>query len=581
MKGNYGKILKIELNLKKTHMEFPDEDIYKKYIGGKGLGTYLLLKENPQGVEPLSAENRLIFAIGPVIGTNIWGANRFAAYTKSPLTGFYAESYTGGKAFINFAKTGYDAIIINGKMENFGYLVITDEKVEFVEDEKLKGADAFETEKILEERYKKFNASAITIGIAGENLVRFAYINNDFGRSLGRTGIGAVMGSKNLKAIVFYGNSEKEIFSKEVLKEYNKELLQRGKQLDGFKAYRKYGTSLTVGYTMKINAFPSEYWHTGSVPFGEEINGDALINTLDVKAESCGYCFIGCTRKSRVKDGRRRGVLIDGPEYETINGFGGLNLVADLREISYINDVCDKLGIDTITAANITSFAVEAYKRGKINFKIEYGDVKAIVELLNLIAKREEVGEVLSYGVKRAAEELGLEEIAIHVKGLEPPGYDPRVLKGMGLSFGVSDRGACHLRTTFYKPELAGVISPEEIKGKAELLIEYENRLTIYDTLILCRFFRDIVYYDEIKKILYITMGIEYSENRLKEIAKEITDMAREFNLREGMKQPDDDMLPDIFFKNPFDKNSLTKGEYISLLKDYYRLKNWDIKFNS
>ncbi len=581
MKGNFGRIIKIELGLKKSYMEYPNEEIYKNYIGGKGLGTYLLLKENPKGVNPLSPENRLIFTIGPVIGTNIWGANRFAAFTKSPLTGFYAESYAGGKAFVNLARTGYDAIIINGKMDKFGYLVITDKKVEFIEDESLRGLDAFEAEKILEEKYNKFNASAITIGVAGENLVSFAYVNNDFGRSLGRTGIGAVMGSKNLKAIVFYGNSEKEIFSKEILKEYNRALLKRGKQVTGFKAYRKYGTSITVGYTTNANAFPTEYWHKGSVPFTDKINGDALINTLAVKAESCGYCFIGCTRKSKVKDGRRKGVSLDGPEYETINGFGGLNLVDDLREISYINDVCDKLGIDTITAANITSFAVEANKRGKIDFKIEYGDVDGIIELLNLIAKRKGVGEILSHGVKRAAELLGLEEIAIHVKGLEPPGYDPRVLKGMGLSFGVSDRGACHLRTTFYKPELAGIISPEEIKGKAKLLIEYENRLTIYDTLILCRFFRDIVYYDEIKTILYITMGMEYSENRLKEIATDITDMARRFNIREGMKQPDDDMLPDIFFKNPFDKNSLTKGEYISLLKDYYRLKNWDVKFNS
>ncbi len=579
MTGNYGKILKIDLDSKTYNVEHLSDDIYKNYIGGKGLATYLLLKENPPKINPLSPENRLIIAIGPAIGTTLWGANRFAAYTKSPLTGFYTESYAGGNAFKNIAKTGYDAIVIKGKMKNFGYLVINDNNVLFMEDDTLKGIDAFETERILEDKYKEYKASAITIGIAGENLVRFAYVNNDFGRSLGRTGIGAVMGSKNLKAIVFYGSSKKKIFSEDILKEYNRDLLKRGKQLAGFQAYRKYGTSLTVGYTSKVNAFPSKYWQEGTVSFIDKINGDALIDTITVKPESCGYCFIGCTRKSKIRDGKRSGLTLDGPEYETINGFGGLNLIDDLREIAYINDVCDKLGMDTITAANITSFAIEAYKRGKIDFKIEYGDTEAIVELLNLIAERKGIGELFSLGVKRAAEELGLSEIAIHVKGLEPPGYDPRVLKGMALSYGISDRGACHLRATFYKPELAGIIPPEKIEGKAKLLIEYEDRLTIYDTLILCRFFRDIIYYDELKKILYITTGIEYEEEQLRRIAKSITDMAREFNLREGMKQPDDDMLPDIFFKTPYDKNSLTKGEYISLLKDYYRLKNWDIDF--
>ncbi len=578
MKGNFGRILKIDLSKKKYEIENLDSSIYEDYIGGKGIGTYLLLKENPEGVDPLSHENTLIIAIGPAIGTQIWGANRYAAFTKSPLTGFYAESYAGGKAFLNISKTGFDAIIIKGKMDNFGYLVISDSGVEFKSDNSLKGKDAFETEKILEDRYKEFKASAITIGPAGEKLIKYAYVNNDFGRSLGRTGIGAVMGSKNLKAVVFYGNSKKEIHSYDYLKEFNRDLLKRGKVHPVFQAYRKYGTPLTVGFTTKVNAFPSKYWQQGSVPFVEKINGDALLENLEVKPESCGYCFIGCTRKSRVVRGRHEGLSIDGPEYETINVFGGLGLVDDLNEIAYLNDICDKLGVDTITAGNVIAFAIEAYKRGKINFRIDYGEVDRMAELLYLISNRDGIGDILAEGVKKASEELGLEEIAIHVKGLEPPGYDPRVLKGMGLAFGVSDRGACHLRTTFYKPELAGIIPPEQIKGKAELLIEYEDRLTIYDTLILCRFFRDIVYYDELNAIFKSLTGLDYSEKDFRSIAKKITDMAREFNLREGLKQPDDDMLPEIFFKTPYNEKSLTKEEYKTLLRDYYNLKGWNIK---
>ncbi len=577
MKGNYGKILKIDLNQRKFFVESLDTMIYEKYIGGKGLGTYLLLKENPEGVEPLSKDNNLIIAIGPAIGISTWGANRFATFTKSPLTGFYSESYAGGKAFLNIAKTGYDAIIIKGEMKNWGYMVISDKGVEFKEDNSLVGKDAFETEKILEERYSQFKASAITIGVAGEKLVKFAYVNNDFGRSLGRTGVGAVLGSKKLKGIVFYGNQKKEIYSEDLLKEFNRELLQRGKVHPVFQAYRKYGTSLTVGFTTKFNAFPSRYWQDGTVPFVDKINGEALLNELEVKPESCGYCFIACTRKSKVKYGKYKGLKVDGPEYETINAFGGISFVDNYNDIAYLNDLCDKLGIDTITAGNLVGFAIEAYKRGKIDFKIDYGETERIAELLYKIANREGVGDILAEGVKKASEELGLTDMAIHVKGLEPPGYDPRVLKGMGLAFGVSDRGACHLRTTFYKPELAGIIPPEQIKDKAKLLIEYEDRLTIYDTFILCRFFRDIIYYDELNKILKSITGIDYSEKEFREIAKKITDMAREFNLREGMKQPEDDMLPEHFFNNPFDKNSLTKEEYLQLLKDYYDLKGWKV----
>ncbi len=578
MKGNFGKILKINLSSKNYTVETLDFKIYEEYIGGKGLGTYLLLRENPTGVDPLSPDNNLILTIGPAIGTQIWGANRYAAFTKSPLTGLYAESYSGGKAFLNIAKTGYDAIVIKDKLKDLGYLIINDEKVDFIIDKSLKEKDAFETERILEEKYNDKKASAITIGVAGENLVKFAYVNNDYGRSLGRTGIGAVMGSKNLKAIVFYGNQKKEIYSHNYLKEFNKDLLKRGKVHPVFQSYRKYGTSLTVGFTTKFNAFPSRYWQEGTVPFVGKINGDALLDTLEVKPESCGYCFIGCTRKSKVKTGRHKGLVLDGPEYETINVFGGLGLVNDLNEIAYLNDLCDKLGIDTITAGNIIAFAIEAYKRGKINYKIDYGEVDRMAELITMIAYKEGIGELLSEGVKKVAEELGLSEIAIHVKGLEPPGYDPRVLKGMGLAFGVSDRGACHLRTTFYKPELAGIIAPEQIKNKAKLLIEYEDRLTIYDTLILCRFFRDIVYYDELNAIFKSLTGLDYNENDFRRIAKNITDMAREFNLREGMKQPEDDMLPEIFFKTPYDEKSLTKEEYKKLLKDYYELKDWDVK---
>jgi aldehyde:ferredoxin oxidoreductase len=269
---------------------------------------------------------------------------------------------------------------------------------------------------------------------------------------------------------------------------------------------------------------------------------------------------------------------LDGPEYETIGAFGGLNLVDDIKEIAYLNDICDRVGMDTITTGNVTAFAIMASRRGKIDYKVDFGEVDRIAELIRMIALREGIGDLLAEGVRHAARELDLEDIAIQVKGLEPPSFDPRYLKGMGLGFAVSDRGACHLRTTFYKPELSGLIPPEQIEGKAAMLLEYEDRLTIYDTLILCRFFRDLFFWKELGSIIKGTMGLDYGENDLREISKDIALTIREFNLREGMR-PEEDFLPEYFFRNPLGEGSivLDKREFSRMVDEYYSLRGFKL----
>lgn len=579
MKGFFGKILNINLN-DQTHSEEAIKDsVYEKFLGGKGLASYLLLKRNPPGINPLSPKNNIILAVGPAIGFSIWGANRYAAFTKSPLTGVFSESYSGGKAFLHIAKTGYDAIIINGASKKWSYLEIKNNSVLFKNADFLVSKDCIEAEKILKAKYKGQKAGILTIGPAGENLVKFAYVNNDLGRCLGRTGIGAVLGSKKIKAIVFIGDQNKEAADEEILRTFLKEQLKLGKWHPVFKAYKKFGTPMMVNTTTNVEAFPTKYWQEGTVPSVEKINAEALNEECEVKPKACTFCFISCNRITTVKSGRHRGLKLDGPEYETIGAFGGLNLINDIREIAYLNDICDRLGIDTITAGNVTAFAIEAHKRGKISFKIDYGDVDKIAELLRMISFREGIGDLLAEGVRIAAKELGLEDIAIHVKGLELPAFDPRYLKGMGLGFAVSDRGACHLRTTFYKPELVGLIPPEKIEGKAALLLEYEDRLTIYDTLILCRFFRDLYYWEELNKIVKGTMGKELKKDEFRKISANIAFNIREFNLQEGMK-PEDDFLPEFFFKHAVGKKRLVldKVEFVTLVKDYYKLRGF--KFN-
>lgn len=576
MNGVFGKILNINCSEKHCCEETVRALVYKKFLGGKGLASYLLLNKNPIGVDPLSPANKLILATGPANGFKIWGANRYAAFTKSPLTGIYSESYSGGKAFLHMAKTGYDAFVLDGAFNEWTFIEVNNGSVSFKDGGFLEGKDSLETERILREQYGRKKAGILTIGPAGENLVKFAYINNDFGRCLGRTGVGAVMGSKKIKAMVFIGDEEKQASDSEGLQAFWKKQYELGIANPGTKTYRELGTPMMVDITSSVEALPSRYWQQGTVPHIDKINADALNKECEVKSGACTYCFIACNRWTTVKSGRHKGLKLDGPEYETIGAFGAQNMVEDIREIAYLNDVCDRLGIDTITAGNITAFAIEAFKKGKIDFAIDYGDVERIAELLKMIAYREGIGDLLAEGVRIAAKELGFKEMSIHVKGLELPSFDPRYLKGMGLGFAISDRGACHLRTTFYKPELSGLIAPEKIEGKAAMLLEYEDRLTIFDSLILCRFFRDSYFWKELSQIVKATLGYYLSERDFKSISRNIALCIREFNLREGMT-PEEDFLPGHFFKHPLGKNQrvLKEKEFTRLVSDYYKLRGF------
>jgi aldehyde:ferredoxin oxidoreductase len=276
-----------------------------------------------------------------------------------------------------------------------------------------------------------------------------------------------------------------------------------------------------------------------------------------------------------LKQGRHSGLRLEGPEYETIFAFGGLCLIESIEEIAYLNDLCDRLGMDTISAGNLSAFTIEARRRGKIDYEIDYGDVDGIAKLLRLISAREGIGDILARGIRYAAREWGLEDIAVHVKGMEPAGYDPRVLKGMGLAFATSDRGACHLRATFYKPELSGMIAPDQIEGKAELFVDFEDRLTIFDALILCRFYRDLYQWDELGEMVHAVTGLSADKEALRSIAASISNIVRRFNVREGLK-PEDDWLPKKLFEK-LDKTGqeLKPEELAYMRKEYYQLRGW------
>lgn len=285
---------------------------------------------------------------------------------------------------------------------------------------------------------------------------------------------------------------------------------------------------------------------------------------------------MACGRKTTLKSGPYAGLTLEGPEYETIFAFGGLCMIQSMDAIVMLNDLCDRLGLDTISAGNLCALAMEARDSGRLPSGPVYGDVKAAAALIEDMAHGRGLGAVLGRGIVSAAEELGLADRAVHVNGLEPPGYEPRVLKGMGLSYVVSPRGACHLRTTFYKPELSGMIAPETVEGKAELLTDFEDRLTIFDTLILCRFYRDMYSWEELERLVRLTVGGGMDRRALRSAAAEITDMTRRFNLREGLVPEKNDRLPNRLLKEALpDGHRLEAAEMDRMLTEYYRLRGW------
>lgn len=581
MFGFYNRLLTVDLSRQEFRIEELPDTLITECLGGKGIATRLLLDRNPVGVDPLAPDNHLIVATGPFCGGTLWGGSRYGVYTKSPLTGLYAESYSGGKVPEAIDAAGFDAILFVGRAVRPTVVSIHPDGALFHDAGDLWGMDSIEAEgealarfAIADDRFRK--KGAISIGPAGEQMVRFALIANDKWRCAGRTGVGAVLGSKLVKAVVFQGDRKRAYADPEGVAEYAKAFSQANMQHPGVKAYRAMGTTMMVSLMNKVGAFPAKYWNQGDCEHWEQINGETYHAEHEVKPHACAKCFMACGRLTRIKKGRHADLKIEGPEYETIYAFGGLCMVKDIAEIAHLNDLCDRLGMDTITAGNLCGLLMEAEEQGRINLGINYGDVDAIADLLRQIAAREGIGGILADGIRPAAAHWGLEDLAIHVKGLEPAGYEPRVLKGMGLTFATSPRGACHLRTTFYKPELAGIIPPDTIEGKAALLTDYEDRLNIFDTMVLCRFYRDLYTWEELIKVLPLVTGMAVTRESLGAVAAHIATLTRRFNLREGLR-PEDDRLPARLHKKALpDGRALSVEEMECMLHDYYHLRGWD-----
>ncbi len=581
MYGFYGRSLTIDLSKQKYAIESIPDEVLTCFLGGKGLATYFLSRHLPKGIDPLSPENCLIFATGPVTNSIIWGSSRYGVYSKSPQTGIYAESYAGGHTPEAVDATGYDAILIKGRMSNPSVLVIDPEGVSLHAAGDIWGLDTIDAEDAIKQAYNlkrsgRHKAGVAVIGPAAENRVRFSVIKNDHWRSAGRTGMGTVMGAKNLKAVVFQGDRRRPLFDPEGVKAFSKTCLAAAKKNPSVALFRSKGTSKMVEAVNRIKAFPSRYWADHTRDGWENLSAEALHTSCDVSPHACAKCYIGCGRQTHVLQGRHAGLRIGGPEYETIFAFGGLCLVDTIEEVIYLNDICDRQGIDTITAGNLCGFAIEAAKKGKIDFKIDYGDVDAMAHLLHMIVRREGVGNVLAQGIRYAAKCWDMAAYAIHVKGLELPGYDPRVLKGSSLAYATASRGACHLRATFHRPELNGDIATDEYRGKAARLIDYEDRLAVMDSLILCRFYRDLYPWALLCKIVYLVTGLKVDKESLQQSAGEMITLVRRLNFREGMTGADDRLPPRLQKRASTSEGDMDEKGFSYMLQDYYALRGWD-----
>ena len=581
MFGFYGRFIEVDLSAQSFHIEVLPDDLLSITLGGKGLATHLLKEKNPKGVDPLAPDNHIIVATGPFCGSRLWGGSRYGVYTKSPLTNRYAESYSGGKVPEAIDAAGFDAVVFKGRSPEPVGVTIHPDGAQFHDAGDLWGTEVYEAEARAVREFSLdkeglHKPGAIVIGPAGENQVAFALIANDKWRCAGRTGTGAVFGSKNLKAVVFHGDKKRTWADPEGIKAYAKAFSKEHVKAPGPQAYRNLGTTMMVGLMNTVGAFPAKYWSQGTCDHWEKISGETYHREHDVKPHACAKCFMACGRMAKIAQGRHKGLKIEGPEYETIYAFGGLCMVEDMAEIAYLNDLCDRLGVDTITAGNLCGLVMEAWEQGRINYELAYGDADGIACLIDQIVKKRGIGKVLSQGILAASKEWGLEDLAIHVKGMEPAGYDPRVLKGMGLTFGTSPRGACHLRTTFYKPELAGMIPPDTVKNKAEMLVDYEDRLNIFDTMILCRFYRDLYTWEELEKTITLATGLSFSTEKLRKIAADIATWTREFNLGEGLTSAED-RLPERLHRQALPSgHELTGEEMEKMLADYYEIRGWD-----
>ena len=597
--GYNGKYLRIDLTSEKIDTLDIPSDWIENYLGGSGFGTKILWDEVLPESDPLSPENRLIFATGPLTGTSWPSSGRLEVISKSPLTGIYGDSNCGGFFAPELKSAGYDLVVIQGKSKKPVYLSIQDEKVELKDASAHWGKSTSETSKAIKHEIGDEKVRVASIGVAGENLVRFACIMSE-DRAAARSGLGAVMGYKNLKAVAVRGTKKTKLKNPAKYSIESTNASRKIKNNKFTKGLRKNGTPLLMDMMDKIGRLPSYNFKQGSFKGIKKINGEALKKEYSVKnIKSCFNCPIGCSKLEKVSEGEYKGTITKNLEYETICSLGSKCGNDNLASIIKANEICNDLGIDTTSAGGVISWAMECYEnrifdKETIGFDLKWGDHHSILSLLEKIAKREGFGNLLAEGVKRASEKIGLgsEKYAMHVKGMEIPAQDGRAQQSMGLAQVTSNRGADHLKgfptideTGYIKEsverygidKLPEIVDGKETKYKPFVVKDGEDFCAVIDSLGVCKFgtqFPPALYWKDLAKAVKYATGMDFDENRLKKTGERIYNLQRLYNIREGISKKDD-TLPARFLKEPSHITHKTV-QLSHMLNKYYELRGWD-----
>ena len=594
MSGFMGKILRVNLTSGKISEEPLPEQEARMFLGGSGLATKYLLDELEPGVDPLGPENKLIYMTGPLTGTLSPSSGRFSAVTKSPQTGFWGSANSGGRWGLDMKKSGFDGIIIEGAATKPVLLVIDDGKAELRNAENLWGKGVKEATGVIKDSLgKHFNISCI--GVAGENLVKYAAIMNDVHRALGRCGMGAVMGSKHLKAIAVAGSNKISIADEEAFKKATKTANDFISESLLKMTLEVYGTNMVLDLVNIKGGLPTRNWQSGSCTYADNINGPAINEKILTGKKACFSCPIACGRLSEVKSGKYA-CKGEGPEYESVGAFGPMCDVDDLEAITYAHLLCNEYGLDTISAGSTIAFAMECYEKGILTkadtdgIELSFGDADVMIELIHKISKREGIGDLLAEGTKRAAEKLGhgSDRFAMHVKGLELPAYDCRAAKITGLGFATANRGGDHITAYVQGPtflEIPFLIVEEstlenamvENPAEARVVKDMEDTLTVFDSLGCCKFMGMALMAEDIVPIIAGATGWDFDESELRQSGERIFNLARAFNVREGCTRADD-TLPKRLLEEPL-SDGPAQGQVVDLaplLDAYYEFRGWD-----
>lgn len=593
MQGIWNKVLRVNLSQRTSRTEELPANLYTNFIGGDGIAGKIMYDEVGADIKPLDPENRVIFAVGPFQGTGLPGDAKFCISTKSPLTETYANTMAGANWGPAFKRTGYDMLIIEGRADTPVYLWIHDGVTEIRGARKFWGMDTYEVVEALKEDIGERRASVLTIGPAGEKLVAIASVVADSHSFAGRCGVGAVIGAKNLKAVVVHGTKHPPIANPDRFETLRKELRQKTLKLG--KGMRDYGTPDIEDYHSRGN-MPIKYWTGDSFEEGAKNLGQPVYNEiLQGKSLPCLHCTVGCHRHIKVMEPEKYACEGVGPEYEAIGMLGMSNLVSDLKAVAKANDYCNRLGIDAISAGATIGFAIECYERGLITkedtngMELRWGDGDLQIELVKQIGLREGFGALFAEGNLEAAKKIGkgAEEIVMQVRGLDFPCHDPRLSWSMAPNYATCTRGACHCKGLpgdvefglYTVPELGFPEKTEffDAQGKAYLAVKCQDFSTLLNSLSLCMFMVNcgMTLTDILNSFNAIT-GLNWSIEQLIKVGERSFNLQRLINIRDG-KGGEYDTLPKRVFEPA--TSGFRKGKippFDALMNEYYELRGWD-----